>query len=208
MGIGDHPSPSRYADAAPATEWIKIGGVQLFGIGHSTHPLEEFVRLLASHGIELLADIRTVPRSRKWPHFGTDQLSSSLPANDVAYAHLSALGGWRRPVQNSPNGGWRNPSFQGYADYALTDAFADGLAELCSLARERPTAMMCSEGLWWRCHRRLVADRLVAAGWEVLHIAPDGGTTGHELSDFAVVRADGRVVYPPRDDGQLSIFAT
>ena len=185
-----------------------IGGVQVFGIGHSTHPPEEFVVLLSAHEIGQLADIRTVPRSRRWPHFGTDELAASLPAHGIAYAHLPALGGWRRPVADSPNGGWRNRSFQGYADYALTDDFAAGLAELCNLVRERPTAMMCSEGLWWRCHRRLVADRLVATGWEVQHIAPDGGTTRHQLPDFAVVRTDGRVVYPPHDDGRLSILTT
>jgi uncharacterized protein (DUF488 family) len=207
--MGIEPSlASGYAEADLPAEWVNIGGVQLFGIGHSTHPLEEFVRLLASHGIEQVADIRTVPRSRKWPHFGTDQLSAALPPHGSAYTHLPSLGGWRRPVEDSPNGGWRNSSFQGYADYALTDAFEAGLAELVSLARERPTAMMCSEGLWWRCHRRLVADRLVATGWEVQHIAPDGGTSRHQLSDFAVVRHDCRVVYPPRDDGQLSILTT
>jgi uncharacterized protein (DUF488 family) len=164
-----------------------------------------FVRLLASHGIAHLADIRTVPRSKKWPHFGTDQLSTTLPVHGIAYTHIPQLGGWRRPVQDSPNGGWRNNSFRGYADYALTDNFGDGLAELCDLARDRPTAIMCSEGLWWRCHRRLVADRLVAAGWEVVHIAPAGGTARHQLSDFAVVGTDGRVVYPPRRQDQLSI---
>jgi uncharacterized protein (DUF488 family) len=176
------------------------GAMKLFGIGHSTHRLDAFVRLLAAHGIEQLADIRTVPRSRKWPHFGIEQMSASLPAHGVAYAHLGALGGWRRPVGDSPNGAWRNASFQGYADYALTDGFADGLRELCALAAGRPTAMMCSEALWWRCHRRLVADRLVAAGWEVLHIGPDGRATGHQLARFSTVRPDGRVVYPPPRD--------
>ena len=170
--------------------------VRLFSIGHSTHAFEEFLRILRAHDIEQLADIRTVPHSRKWPHFGTEQLSASLPDHGIAYAHLPALGGWRRPVEASPNGGWRNRSFQGYADYALTDEFADGLAEICGLARERATAMMCSEGLWWRCHRRLVADRLIVAGWEVLHIGPDGRTMDHGLADFATVRPDGRVVYP------------
>jgi uncharacterized protein (DUF488 family) len=182
--------------------------ITLFSIGHSTHAFDDFVRLLAGAGIKQVADIRTVPRSRKWPHFATQHLSASLPAGGIDYVHLAGLGGWRRRAQNSPNGGWRNGSFQGYADYALTDAFGAALAELCSLAEDRPTAMMCSEALWWRCHRRLVADRLVVAGWDVLHIGPDGRTTRHELPDFAVVRPDGRVVYPPRDQDQLSILGT
>jgi uncharacterized protein (DUF488 family) len=189
-------------------DWVNIRRMQLYDIGHSTHPLEAFVRLLAAHEIKQLADIRTVPRSRKWPHFGTDQLAALLSAHGVDYVHLSALGGWRRPLENSPNGGWRNRSFQGYADYALTEDFAGGLRELCELAANRPTAMMCSEGLWWRCHRRLVADRLVAASWEVLHIGPDGRTASHRLPDFAAVRPDGRIVYPTGGAGQLSVLAT
>lgn len=175
---------------------VNIGTMKLFGIGHSTHALDAFVRLLVAHGITQLADVRTVPRSRRWPHFGSDQLAASLPAHGIDYAHLSALGGWRRPLQDSPNSAWRSASFQGYADYALTGDFADGLRELCDLATSRPTAMMCSEGLWWRCHRRLVADRLLAGGWDVLHIGPDGRTTSHELPEFAAVMPDGRVVYP------------
>jgi uncharacterized protein (DUF488 family) len=206
MDTGHHPWPSRYA--ALVTDWVNIRPVELFSIGHSTHSLEELLCLLDGHEITRLADIRTVPRSRRWPHFGTDRLTRSLPAHGIEYVHLPALGGWRRPVENSPNGGWRNSSFQGYADYALTEDFAEGLAELCGLARTRSTAMMCSEGLWWRCHRRIVADRLVVAGSDVFHVGPDGRTTRHALPDFARVRPDGRVVYPPRDQGQLSILAT
>lgn len=190
----------------PAAAWVTIARVRLFGIGHSTHALEAFVRLLEACGVEQIADIRTVPRSRKWPHFGTEQLSASLPARGIEYVHLRALGGWRRPVENSPNGGWRNSSFRGYADHALTNDFAAGLDDLCRLARARPTAIMCSEALWWRCHRRLVADRLVVAGWEVLHIAPDGRTTRHELVGFAVVTPEGRIVYPSPDAGEPSSF--
>src|SRR3712207_1871012 len=107
--------------------------MQLFGIGHSTHPLEAFVRLLAAHEIEQLVDIRTLPRSRRWPHFGSARLCVSLPAHGIDYSHLPRLGGWRSPRENSPNGAWRNGSFQGYADYALSDDFAEGLRELCEL---------------------------------------------------------------------------
>ncbi len=191
----------------PQAQSVSIRGVRLFGVGHSTHALGQFVRLLGGQEVEQVADIRTVPRSRRWPQFDRDELAASLPAHGIAYVHFRALGGWRRQVEASPNGGWRNASFRGYADHALTDEFAAGLAELCRLAEDRPTAMMCSEGLWWRCHRRLVADRLVTADWEVMHIGPDGRTTRHELPDFAAVRPDGRILYPPHDRDEPSILA-
>ena len=138
--------------------------MKIWTVGHSTHSFEAFVELLTEHGIALLADIRTVPKSRRHPHFDTDALALSLPDRGLAYVHLPRLGGWRRATADSPNGGWRNKSFRGYADYAMSDEFAKGLAQLRELAAAEPVAMMCSEALWWRCHRRLVADRLVAAG--------------------------------------------
>jgi uncharacterized protein (DUF488 family) len=144
-----------------------------------------------------VADVRTVPRSRAHPQFEATALERWLPEGGVAYARLPRLGGWRSVQRDSPNGGWRNRSFQGYADYALGEEFAAGLEELTTLAGRDRTAMMCSEGLWWRCHRRLVADRLVAAGAGVLHIGADGRATEHELTPFAVVGADGRLRYPP-----------
>lgn len=171
--------------------------MRVWSIGHSTHPAERFVALLAEHGIEQVADIRTVPKSRKHPHFHIDRMAEWLPEAGLAYDHLARLGGWRRTTPDSPNGGWRNVSFRGYADYALTDEFAAGLAGLLELAAERPTAMMCSEGLWWRCHRRLVADRLLTGGVEVIHIAPDGRAAPHALTPFGAPGADGRVLYPP-----------
>jgi uncharacterized protein (DUF488 family) len=145
--------------------------------------------------------VRTVPRSRRHPHVAADVLGAELPAQGVAYRHLPRLGGWRRARPDSPNAAWRNASFRGYADYALTEEFALGLEELRSLAGERLTAMMCSEALWWRCHRRLVADRLVVAGDEVLHIGADGRASAHALSPFAVPQADGTLLYPAADDG-------
>ena len=168
----------------------------MWTVGHSTHSLATFLALMRRHEIGTLADIRTVPRSRRHPQFDTASLARALPIEGIAYRHLPRLGGWRRPVPDSPNGGWRNRSFQGYADYAMTQEFATGLAELRSLAQEQPTAMMCSEALWWRCHRRLVADRLVVAGHTVCHIGSDGRSAQHELSPFAVVRDDGQIVYP------------
>jgi uncharacterized protein (DUF488 family) len=171
--------------------------MQFWTVGHSTHSLDAFVALLVANGIELLADIRRIPRSRRHPHFHTEALERSLPPCGIRYRHLPRLGGWRRAVDGSPNGGWQNLSFQGYADYALTEEFAEGLAELRELAAAGRTAMMCSEALWWRCHRRLVADRLVAGGDVVWHLGADGRSSRHELTAFASVGPDGLVTYPP-----------
>jgi uncharacterized protein (DUF488 family) len=169
-------------------------------VGHSSHTLDAFVALLAAHHIAMVVDIRTVPKSRRHPHFHTDALAQSLPARGVGYVHLQRLGGWRRAASDSPNGAWRNRSFRGYADYAMGDAFAEGLAQLRELAADQPTAMMCSEALWWRCHRRLVADRLIVAGKIVCHIGSDGRVSAHRLTPFAAVGADGQVVYPAAVD--------
>jgi len=171
--------------------------LRAFTVGHSTHSLEHLVALLAGHGVERVVDVRRTPRSGRHPQFNLESLVVELPERGVDYRHLPALGGRRRPRPDSPNGGWEHEAFRGYADYALTGEFAAGLAELCALARERPTAVMCAEALWWRCHRRLIADRLTALGWSVCHIAADGGLTEHELPPFAVVQADKTVRYPP-----------
>ena len=176
--------------------------MKVWSIGHSTRGLEEFVGILVGHGIAMLADVRTVPKSRRHPHFHTDALARSLPEHGIGYLHLPGLGGFRRPREDSPNGAWRNDSFRGYADYAMTDDFAAALAELRQIAAEAPTAMMCSEAVWWRCHRRLVADRLVAGGDAVLHIVSESRADAHELSPFAVVAPDGQITYPP---AQLSL---
>ena len=170
--------------------------MKIWTVGHSTHSLEAFVELLTENGIALLADIRTVPKSRRHPHFDTDALALSLPDHGLAYLHLPRLGGWRRAAADSPNGAWRNDSFRGYADYAMGDEFAGGLAQLRELGATQPVAMMCSEALWWRCHRRLVADRLVVAGDTVCHIGSDGRASPHRLASFAAVTADGQLTYP------------
>jgi len=151
--------------------------------------------LLRAHSITQLADVRTVPKSRRHPHFAREALAESLPRAGLAYRHLPGLGGFRRPRPDSPNTGWRNDSFRGYADYTQTDEFGAALAELSGWAESARTAMMCSESLWWRCHRRLVADQLVTSGRTVCHIAPDGRASPHEVTEFAVER-DGRLVYP------------
>jgi uncharacterized protein (DUF488 family) len=170
--------------------------MNLWSVGHSARSLDELVALLRAHGIGIVADVRTVPKSRRHPHFHADALAQNLPRGGIGYAHLPRLGGFRRAREDSPNDAWRNQSFRGYADYAMTDEFAAGLAELRGIADHAPTAMMCSEAVWWRCHRRLVADRLVAAGDTVLHITSEKRASGHELSPFAVIAKDGQITYP------------
>ena len=170
--------------------------MEVFSVGHSTHSLEELVALLRRHGVELLADVRTAPRSRRTPQFNAEGLATALPAAGIAYEHLPELGGWRRPAPNSPNDGWRNDSFRGYADHMAGEEFARGLERLEGLAGARRAAMMCAESPWWRCHRRLVSDALTARGWEVGHIGPDGRLAPHELTPFARVEDGGRVTYP------------
>jgi uncharacterized protein (DUF488 family) len=170
--------------------------MNVWTVGHSTHSIDAFVGLLVEHEIAQVADIRTVPRSRRHPHFDTGALAVSLPERGVAYVHLARLGGWRQASRDSRNGAWRNVSFRGYADYAMGKEFADGLAQLRRLGAARRTAMMCSEALWWRCHRRLVADRLVIAGATVCHISSDGRVAEHQLTPFAMVEPDRQITYP------------
>jgi uncharacterized protein (DUF488 family) len=170
--------------------------MRLWTIGHSTHTLEAFVALLSTHRITLVADVRAVPQSRRHPQFRTDSLAASLPRRGIAYVHIAELGGWRATGPDSPNRGWRNASFRGYADYAMSPAFAAGLTRLRALSREERTAIMCSEALWWRCHRRLVADRLVAVGDTVCHIDARGRASEHVLAAFAAIDRDGGITYP------------
>jgi uncharacterized protein (DUF488 family) len=169
---------------------------RIFSIGHSTHELAELVRLLRIHGVEQVADVRAHPGSRRLPWFSHDVLSRELPADGLHYVHLPQLGGRRRASPDSPNGGWKVEGFRGYADHMAGSEFAAGLEALKALAGREATAMMCAEGLWWRCHRRLISDALTVEGWQVLHIGPDGGLAIHELTAFANVDA-GRLTYPP-----------
>ena len=169
---------------------------RIWTIGHSTHELEAFVGRLRSAGIELIADVRTVPKSRRMPWFGGDALAQCLPATGIAYEHFGDLGGFRRPRRDSPNGGWRVEAFRGYADHMASPEFGDALARLEALARERRTAVMCAEAQWTRCHRRLISDALTTRDWEVRHIGSSGGEEIHALTPFAVVDGD-RLTYPP-----------
>ena len=169
---------------------------RIFSVGHSTHELAELVGLLRAHEVAQVADVRAHPGSRRLPWFNHDVLSRELPARGLLYVHLAQLGGRRRPSVDSPNGGWKVEGFRGYADHMASNEFTAGIDALEALADRRATAMMCAEGLWWRCHRRLISDALTVKGWEVVHIAPDGGVTAHELTPFAVLDA-GRLTYPP-----------
>lgn len=171
----------------------------IFTIGHSTHPIEEFIRLLRGPGIELLVDVRSVPRSRRNPQFNIETLPGLLAAAGIGHRHIKALGGLRhRPAGSPPsaNGLWENEAFRNYADYAATADFSAGFRELLALSEERRTAIMCAEALWWRCHRRLIADRLLAAGRPVAHVLPDGRIEAARLTQGAVVGGNGQLTYP------------
>jgi uncharacterized protein (DUF488 family) len=143
-----------------------------------------------------IADVRAHPGSRRMPRFNRDALARELDGEGVVYRHIPELGGRRRPIPDGPNQGWRVESFRGYADHMASAEFQAGVDHLQEMARRWPTTIMCAEGVWWRCHRRLVADALVVRGWEVVHISPDGGLTTHELTSFAVPHGP-RITYPP-----------
>ncbi len=167
----------------------------IFTIGHSTHPIEEFVYLLQAHGVEQLIDIRTVPRSRTNPQFNRETLPNSLKAAGIGYLHMPALGGLRHPRADSPNTAWRNASFRGYADYMQTPEFAAAIDSLVELGSQTQVAIMCAEAVPWRCHRSLVADALFARGIPVEDIMSAGRRQPHKLTPFAKVEQT-RVWYP------------
>lgn len=167
----------------------------IFTIGHSTRALDELVGLLHAHGVRQLADIRTVPRSRHHPQFDSRALAEALPRGGISYVHLPGLGGRRRARRDSANTGWQNDSFRGYADYMQTETFREALDELLRLAARAPTAIMCAEAVWWRCHRRLVADALAVRGIEVRHIVDPRRAEPHEVTEFARLE-NGRLSYP------------
>jgi uncharacterized protein (DUF488 family) len=170
-----------------------------FTIGHSTRPIAEFLALLAAAEVALVVDVRTVPRSRRNPQYNGDQLPETLAAAGIAYRHMPELGGLRgrqKEIEPQVNGFWDNASFHNYADYALSPAFAAGLARLRELGHAQRCAIMCAEAVWWRCHRRIITDYLIAAGENVLHILGPHHTEPAKLTEGAQVRADGTVVYP------------
>ena len=168
--------------------------LQIWTIGHSTHPLEEFVEWLNAHQIEQLVDIRRYPGSRKYPHFNREALAESLPKNGISYCHFENLGGRRKAKPDSVNQVWRHPSFQGYADYMETAEFKATVEELKGIATEKRTTIMCSEAVWWSCHRAMVSDYLKAENWKVLHIMAPNKTTEHPYTKPAKIE-NGKLVY-------------
>ncbi len=167
----------------------------VYTIGHSTHSADEFLKILKAFNISLLADIRTVPRSRRNPQFEQDVLRRTLEGHGIRYVHIPGLGGLRHPRKDSPNVGWRNDSFRGYADYMQTEQFKAAVEDLVALAEGGVTAIMCAEAVPWRCHRSLVGDALLVRGIEVIDIMGETSSRAHRLTPWA--RLDGlRITYP------------
>ena len=170
----------------------------VFTVGHSTRTIAQFVELLRVGEVGLVVDVRTVPRSRTNPHYNLDALSDALGEWQIGHRYIAALGGLRGRAHDVPpatNAWWQNRSFHNYADYALSDEFAAGLDELQQLSVERRTAIMCSEAVWWRCHRRIIADYLLLAGREVLHLMGNSRLEAAKMTP-AAKQQDRRLVYP------------
>jgi uncharacterized protein (DUF488 family) len=172
---------------------------RIWTIGHSTRSADEFLALLHAHTINALADVRTIPRSRRHPHFSRDALDARLTEEGITYRHFAELGGLRKPQPDSPNSAWRNEAFRGYADHMMTPEFAAGIDALLDFGQRRNVAVMCAEAVWWQCHRMLLSDALAARGVEVEHIMSLRGKSSlqpHRLTPFGKLRADGQVWYP------------
>lgn len=177
-------------------------------IGHSTRTSTEFRDVLEAYSIELVADVRRYPGSKRFPHFGPSSLEADLRAVGISYVGLPSLGGRRTPLPDSPNDAWRHPAFRGYADYLSTEPFAEGLIELLMLAYGLRTVIMCAELLWWRCHRRLIADVLVSLGVEVVHIRDRSFSERHAIASPGHLRR-GTLTYVNRPEAPRSDrFAT
>jgi uncharacterized protein (DUF488 family) len=167
-------------------------------IGHSTRSIEDFIQLLKAHGVRLVVDVRTIPRSRHNPQFNAESLPESLKAAGIGYFQMPGLGGLRHTSGASSNTGWRNASFRGFADYMQTAVFEDALNELIALARQGPLALMCAEALPWRCHRSLISDALLVRGIRAEHIMSLTNRSAHRLTPFAKVHGL-RLTYPPAE---------
>jgi uncharacterized protein (DUF488 family) len=171
---------------------------RIWTIGHSTRSADEFIALLNANGIGGLADIRTIPRSRRHPHFAREALDALLRREGIEYRHFAALGGLRKPRRDSPNGAWRNDAFRGYADHMMTPGFSKAVDELLEFGEHRQVAVMCAEAVWWQCHRMLLSDALTSRGVDVQHIMSQRGRHAlqpHRLTPFAQM-ASGQVTYP------------
>jgi uncharacterized protein (DUF488 family) len=167
----------------------------IYALGHSTRTLDDFIGILEAHGISMVVDIRTIPKSRHNPQFNGEALQQSLEQKGIAYLHVKELGGLRKPKKDSVNAGWRNASFRGFADYMQTRAFASAVRRLMQLGRQGRIAILCAEGNPFRCHRSLVADALTVRGVRVLHISSKTAAREHTMTPFAQVRGT-KITYP------------
>jgi uncharacterized protein (DUF488 family) len=174
----------------------------LYTVGHSTRTLDELVNLVKAHGVAGIADVRSIPRSRRVPQFNAEALAVDLPGRDLRYFPFKGLGGRRRMNSHSINGGWRNTSFRGYADYMQSEAFVEHLEALMVVARQMPIAIMCAEAVPWRCHRSLIGDALLVRGWRVLDIFSPTRATPHKLTPFALVEGLS-ITYPAEPEATL-----
>ncbi|HTP04265.1 MAG TPA: DUF488 domain-containing protein [Nitrospirota bacterium] len=169
----------------------------IYTIGHSTRPEEEFLAILKAHVIGLVADVRSIPKSRHNPQFNSEAMAISLPEHGIAYEHISKLGGLRHPTRDSPNMGWENASFRGFADYMQTADFEEGLQVLIALAQKKKTAIMCAEAVPWRCHRSLIGDALLVRGITVIDIMSASSFKVHTLTPWAKVM--GTIITYPKN---------
>ena len=174
----------------------------IYAIGHSTRTWENFIELLQTFSIEMLADVRSYPGSRRYPHFNKESLLKELPEKNIQYQHIANLGGRRKALSQSKNTAWKNDAFRGYADYMDTAEFKSGIQELEKIASTYRTAFMCSEAVWWRCHRSLIADDLKVRGWKVYHILNNKKAEEHPFTAPAKI-VNGKLSYAAT---QQSIF--
>jgi uncharacterized protein (DUF488 family) len=174
----------------------------IWTIGHSNRTIEIFIDILQSHSIQLVVDVRQYPGSRKYPYFNKEPFQLSLHENSIGYVHLIELGGRRKPAKDSPNITWKNDAFRAYADYMETDAFAKAVNKLEQIAAKQNTAYMCSEAVWWSCHRSMISDYLKANGWKVMHIMDINKATEHPYTSPAKI-VDGKLTYRPNSDRLL-----
>lgn len=170
--------------------------ITIYTVGHSTHPIDEFIALLKAYGVKKLVDVRTIPKSRHNPQFMEETLAASLRAEGITYRRAKSLGGLRHVRKDSPNGGWRNKSFQGYADYMQTTEFGEAVDDLVGRAQHSDVVIMCAEAVPWRCHRSMIGDALVVRGVTVLDIMSETKATPHVLRSFARVDHT-TITYPP-----------
>ena len=181
---------------------MKVSARSVLTVGHSTRAAEEFLGLLSANNVEFLVDVRLFPGSRRHPQFGREALSGMQRGEGIGSEHLPGLGGRRKPRPGSLNGGWRNASFRGYADHMETEEFGEGFERLLELCERERVCLMCSEAVWWRCHRRMISDALMARGIPVEHVLGEGRRQPHRITPFAIVLREGaerRLLYPPEE---------